>query len=55
MHIQIQFFEGKLEDIQSKYNDWSKDKYIHESSLHFRRNDTAVLKVQYGQMGARLK
>jgi hypothetical protein len=51
MQMQLKFFEGELPTIEEKFNQWSSDKYIAETSLHFKGKDRsfAVLQVVYGE------
>lgn len=51
MTMQVKFFEGELQAIQDKFNQWSDgSQYVSETSMHFSGKDrsNAVMKVVYG-------
>lgn len=50
LDMQIKFFEGGLSQIEKAFNKWANEKYISETSLHFKgpNHNTAVMKVVYG-------
>jgi hypothetical protein len=58
MLMQTKFFEGELQQIEDKFNEWSNGtQYISETSLHFKGKDRnyAVLQVVYGVQNGKEK
>ncbi|MDK2600770.1 hypothetical protein QO179_25060 [Bacillus stercoris] len=52
MQMKIKFFQGTLDQITDEFNDWSRNKYISDSSIAYMGNggNAAILKVIYGDI-----